>query len=118
MGSFDTPRTEPLRILSQKIYHSLDHPFRPKSHVSYDKWRRMNSIRGRRPCARGNIASIRSKQIAKSLEDPWISQGSFAAIWLREMRIIQFGVHHNKLQAHRAGPNRAPQSSNLARIVV
>ena len=118
MGSFDTPRTVPLRILSQKIYHSLDHPFRPKSHVSYDKWRRMNSIRGRRPCARGNIASIRSKQIAKSLEDPWISQGSFAAIWLREMRIIQFGVHRNKLQAHRAGPNRAPQSSNLARIVV
>jgi hypothetical protein len=69
MGFLDTPQTEPLRILSQKIYHSSDDPFRPKSHVCYEKWRRMNRIRGLRPCARGYIASIRSKQIAKSLED-------------------------------------------------
>jgi hypothetical protein len=55
---FDTPRTQPLRILSQANYHSLADPFRPKSRVSYDKWRRMNSIRGRRPCVSNSGCTV------------------------------------------------------------
>jgi hypothetical protein len=35
------------------------------------------------------------------------------------MRIAQFGIHQNKLQAHGTGPNRVPLwGRNLARIVV
>jgi hypothetical protein len=68
MGLFSAAQTEP--ALNEKPYHSSDDPFRAKSLASYQKGRRMNSIRRVRLCTLPDMTCTRSKQVAKSAEVP------------------------------------------------